>query len=502
MPSPLELYPLVVGWLQTMGITAHPTALVALADLVTALLVQQSLRPSALARALLSPQAVPARQRYTRVRRSWERRWLTSGWLTPHLVRAVLALVTMGPVALATASSVAGSAVPPTAFGALPGVPWHLALDSVRCGRWEVFTLGVVWYGRVVPVGWAVLPYPWPKQQFTPTVCALIRQVAAAWPADVGAHLVADRAFPSRALFQTLRTVDWGWTVRVQARHWVTVHGQAAWARALLAEATVGAWTVVAGTFGSGPHGIPGHFVIGRGLVVLPAHQRTAGSLRHRAKQFARRQQHVRSKHPGKAPDASAETDHWVILFTSHPGPATTCRPAATGSYRRRWSTEGSYRDAQGGWDGQHGWDLEPVLTRARDATHVECVVGLWALGALLQTWIGQQIAVPGVPTPVVAVAAQWTTTGRLSVWARGQFALQDRSGHLRDWLIATLTAGAQHIAAAPPPSRRTFPPRARRATRPLSSTCLSSTCLSSTCLSSTCLSSTCLSSTCLWPAA
>jgi hypothetical protein len=457
MPSPCELYPLVVVWLQAMGVPPHPTALVALADLVTALLVQQSLRPSALARALLSPQGVPAAQRYTRVRRAWDRRWLTSAWLTPYLVRAVLALVTVGPVALATTSTVAGTPLPPAAFAPPPGVPLPVALDSVRCGPWEVFTLGVVWYGRVLPVGWAVLPYPWPKKQFTPTVCALIRQVAAAWPADVSAHLVADRAFPSRPLFQTLRTLGWGWTVRVQARHWVCVQGQAQWARALLAGATVGAWTLHAGTFGSGPDGIPGRLVVGRGLVVLPAHQRTAGSLRHRAKQFARRQQHLASKHPRQAPDGSQETDQWVILFTSHATVAAT-----TGSYRLRWSTEGSYRDAQGGWDGQHGWDLEPVLTRARDAGQVARVVGLWALGTLLQTWVGQQIGLPTVPATVQAVVAQWTTTGRLSVWARGQFALQDRSGHLREWLAQTLTVGAQRLAAAPPAVQRTFPPLSR----------------------------------------
>lgn len=471
MPSPLELYPVVVVWLQAMGVTPHPTALVALANLVTALLAHQSLRPAALMRALLSPMDVPARQRYKRVRRSWDRPWLTSAGLTPYLVRAVLALVTLGPVALAAASTVAGQAVPPALLGPLPGVALHLALDSVRCGKWEVFTLGVVWWGRVLPVGWAVLPYPWPKGQFTPTVCGLVRQVAAAWPADVGAHLVADRAFPSRPLFSTLRMVGWGWTLRVQAHHWVTVRGQAQWARALLTGATVGAWTGYAGTFGSGPDAIPGHFVVGRGLVVLPAHQRTAGSLRHRATQFARRQQHVAGKHPGR-PDASAETDRWVILFTSHPGPATTCQPAATGSYRLRWSTEGSYRDAQGGWDGQHGWDLEPVLTRAHDAGQVERVVGLWALGTLLQTWVGQQIGLPTVPAMVQAVVAQWTTTGRLSVWARGQFALQDRSGHLRAWLIATLTAGAQRVAAAaPPPVQRTVPPLAPLATTAPSAT-------------------------------
>ena len=467
MPSPVELYPLVVGWLQAIGVTPHPTALVALADLVTALLVHQSLRPSALMRALLSPQTVPARQRYTRVRRSWDRPWLTSAWLTPYLVRAVLALVTVGPVALATARTVAGAAVPVTLRGLLPSTPLHLALDSVRCGRWEVFTVGVVWYGRVLPVGWVALPYPWPKKQFTPTVCALLRQVAVAWPADVPAHLVADRAFPSQALFQTLRTVGWGWTLRLQARHWVTVHGQPQWARALLAGATVGAWTAYAGTFGSGPHAIPGQLVVGRGLVVLPAHQQTDGSLRHRAKQAARRRRHVASKHPRQAPDASVETDQWVLLFTSHPGPAMTCIPAATGSYRRRWATEGSYRDAQGGWDGQHGWDLEPVLTRLREAAYVERVVGLWALGTLLQAYVGQQLGLAMVPAPVATVVAQWTTTGRLSVWARGQFALQDRSGHLRDWLVATLTAGARRIAAAPPPTQPTVPPLLSAARHP-----------------------------------
>ena len=101
------------------------------------------------------------------------------------------------------------------------------------------------------------------------------------------------------------------------------------------------------------------------------------------------------------------------------------------------------------------------MLARLHDAAHVERVVGLWALGTLLQTCIGQQVGLATVPAPVAAVVAQWTTTGRLSVWARGQFALQDRSGHLRDWLTATLIAGAQRVTAAPPPVQRLFPPLA-----------------------------------------
>lgn len=101
------------------------------------------------------------------------------------------------------------------------------------------------------------------------------------------------------------------------------------------------------------------------------------------------------------------------------------------------------------------------MLSRARTAAHVERVVGLWAVGTRLQTWSGHQVGLPGVPAVVHAVVAPWTTTGRLSVWARGQFALQHRGNDLRDWLIVTLTAGAQRVAAAPPPVHRTFPPLA-----------------------------------------
>jgi len=70
MLSPQEVYPLVLSWLQALEVCPHPTALRALTHLLVALLHGQSLRPSALMRALLSPTPVPARQRYTRVARA------------------------------------------------------------------------------------------------------------------------------------------------------------------------------------------------------------------------------------------------------------------------------------------------------------------------------------------------------------------------------------------------------------------------------------------------
>jgi hypothetical protein len=418
MLSPQELYPLVLLWMQALDLAPSSAALRALAYLVVALLCGQSLRPSALMRALLSPTPVPARQRYKRVARFWERPWLTPAWLTPRLVRAALALVA------------------PDGWGPTVGLT-HVVLDSVRCGPWEVFTLGVVWHGRVVPVSWAALPYPWPKGQVTPTVCRLLRHVGAVWPPGRPGHLLADRAFPGEKLFKTLRKLGWGWTVRLRAPMPVTADGVAQTVRDLLRQARPNSWTVWHGAYGQGRKALPATLVVGRGLVVLPRHQRTAGSQRPRAQRQAER---VRVKRYRYA--SVSETDAWLVLCTTLP----TWQAAVRG-YRRRWATEGSYRDAQSGWDGQHGWDLEPVLNPARTAGQVECVVGLWALGALLQTWLGSQVA--HGPAAVRAVAAQWTTTGRLSVWAQGQCAL--REPLLAAWVAQILHEGAARVAAAPP---------------------------------------------------
>lgn len=424
MLSPTELYHGVSLWLHCLGISSHASSRAALGHLVTALLLGQSLRPAALMRALLSPTPISARQRFKRVARAWTRPWLSPQWLTPPLVSGILALVS---------ADAKGS---PTA-----GVT-HLALDSLRCGRWEIFTLGVVWHGRVLPVGWAVLPYPWPKGRFTPTVCALVRQVAAAWPACRPAHVVADRAFPSRALFQTLCAVGWGWTLRLRATSWMSVDGRAQGVRSLLLGAQAGCWTAREGRYGSGLRAVMGTVVVGRGLVVLPWHQRGPASLGHRAAQHAQRQRHLLTKHARQRSDASLQTDRWVALFSSHP----SWRMAVC-SYRRRWATEGSYRDAQTGWDGQHGWDLQAAVARLGTSVQVERVVGLWALGALIQTWIGHQAGGRGAPTQVQALVRQWTTTGRLSVWGRGRLALAEPDGQMGHWLPQALAAGAERLA-------------------------------------------------------
>jgi Transposase DDE domain len=437
MLSPQELYPLVQLWVHALELAPSSAALSALTHLLVAVLSGQSLRPSALMRALLSPVPVPARQRYKRVARFWERPWLTPAWLTPRLVRAALALVEPAPWGPA-------------------GGQVLVVLDSVRCGPWEVFTLGVVWHGRVLPVSWAALPYPWPQGQVTPTVCRLLRQVGAVWPQGRPGHLLADRAFPGHKLFTTLRQLQWGWTVRLRAPMPVTADDVAQTVRDLVRQARPNGWTVRHGAYGQGHKAIPATLVVGRGLVVLPAHQRTAGSQRPRAQRQAERLRVKRYRYA-----TVRETDAWMVLCTTLP----TWQDAVR-CYRLRWATEGSYRDAQSGWDGRHGWDLEPVLTQARTAGQVERLVGLWALGALLQTWVGSQVA--HGPDGVRAVAAQWTTTGRLSVWAQGQLAL--REPLLTSWVAHILHEGAARVAAsapavpAPVPLDTEPPPHRRRA--------------------------------------
>ncbi|HWE61778.1 MAG TPA: hypothetical protein VHB98_08710, partial [Chloroflexota bacterium] len=69
-------------------------------------------------------------------------------------------------------------------------------------------------------------------------------------------------------------------------------------------------------------------------------------------------------------------------------------------------------------------------------------------------------------PAWVRAVARQWTTTGRLSIWAHGQLALAEPSGVLHDSLLQTLQEGAQQGAAGGPPTRTSAPPPQPQAAR------------------------------------
>jgi hypothetical protein len=419
MPCPEAVYPYVLAWIEALGLP-QATARRALAQLVSAVLGCQRLTRAPLMRALWSPVPVPARQRFKRLHRALVRPWLTPQWLTPALCRGTLALLDPQAVPL-------------------------LALDSVRLGRWEVFVVGVVWHRRVLPLSWVVLPYPLPKGVFTPSVCTLLRQVASHWPSDRAPHLLADRGFPSQVLFATLTELGWGFTVRLRAKMSVWQGATRRPLRDLLDQGGDGTYHLQTVRVGHGTRATTAQLVVGRGLTVVPRHQRGPGSARHRARQAARRQRDLAQKRPGR-PGAVPASDTWLLLFTTH----ATWRGALS-SYRCRWAIEGSFRDAQHGWDGRSGWGLDVAAARTPDAATVAALVGLWALGTLIQSWAGHTVGQPDAPAPVAAVRAQWTTSGRLSVWARGQLALTDPAATLWPVLTAALTDGAHRIAAAHP---------------------------------------------------
>lgn len=380
MLSPDALYPAVLSWLAALGGPPHLAARQAVAHLLSALLVAQSLHPADLLRVLSGPPAVPARQRCKRLARALDRPWLTPARLSPLLVAAALRLA------------------PPDPRGPTAGLT-HLALDTVRCGRWAVVVVGVVWHGRVLPVQWAVLPSPWPKGRFGPTVLAVLDDRIAAWPPDRPAHLAADRAFPSQALFARLQAAGWGWTLRVAAPRGVTVDGAATTVGARLRTARPGRWrTWTSAAYGTGRKAITGTLVVGKGLPVVAAHQTNPSSQRVRADRQRVRQGYLRRKHRAARghEGGATETDGWATLFTTHPS-----WRAALASYRRRWAIEGSFRDAQGGWDRRHGWDLEPVLARQPTAQRAAALVGLWALGTLLQSGLGHQVGQATAPAAV-----------------------------------------------------------------------------------------------------
>jgi hypothetical protein len=423
MLSSTTVYDLLLPWIAALGVAPHRATARALCERLTAVLLGQTLTPADLVRTLVSDLPAPARSGFRRVARTWVSPTLSAAWLTPILVRAALALC--------------------WAVGSTP----FLALDSVRCGGWEIFTVGLVVHKRSLLLGWTVLPYPWPKKTFTPRVCALLAQVAAAWPAGVPApHLLADRGFPSSKLFRLLRWLGWEFTIRLRASDCVTLPGQAQQRlRAVLAGAREGCWDFWREVeYGAGPRA---NLVVGRGLPVWAWHQRDAGSARARARRTERRLHNLHSKHPRQRPDASAATDAWVILFSTCPN-----WREATSAYAQRWSIEGTYRDGQSGWDGRHGWNLEPLVAKQHLARAVEGIVGLWALALLAQTWVGDGLSEPErLPTVPRRVVRSWTVHLRLSVWARGRLAFLDHSGLLQDWLRERLRAGATRLQQGPP---------------------------------------------------
>ena len=193
-------YEQVRTWVEVMLGQTHATVVRTTAWIVLAVLTAQRVTAAALARALPADQGGSGRARLTRVRRWWTGPPLEQTVVSPQLIRAALMLLASGQ-------------------------PVVVALDTTRLGPWEVWLAGLVVQGRTVPIGWAVIPYPWPKGRFRTTTVALIQQLQRAFPPSVLWSVVADRGFPRAALFAQLRQAGTSFSVRLRLNTWVTVAG-------------------------------------------------------------------------------------------------------------------------------------------------------------------------------------------------------------------------------------------------------------------------------------
>ncbi len=394
----LTLYPSLLQLLQVFFGHLHSSSLESVAQLVWALLACQSLHSADLARALPDLETSHARQAFRRVGRIIQRAPLTGERLTPLLIRAALQLVNDKEL--------------------------FLILDSTRCRNWEIFTLGILFHGRVLPVAWSVLPYPWPKKSFTPTVVALVDRTLNCWPPDRPVHLLADRGFPSLKLFRKLdswrRRLPLGYTLRLRAADYVKLDdGQIVKVASLVGLMALGTWACWQASYQRrGKAGPSVSLVVGRGVPVYPPHQKGLYDQARRAERGQRRKAYLLRKGQPQAPSTDTA---WALLST------TDGRQQAVANYRRRFSTEGTYRDVK-------SWDLEAVAAHETDKAHLDGLIGLATLGYLVQAAIG---AAAGRASDEQARARQrqWSTTDRLSVFWRGRQVLHDRAHDWHTWL-------------------------------------------------------------------
>jgi hypothetical protein len=408
-------YPQVREWVKVMLGRTHATVVHTIAWAVLCVLVAQRVTPAALARALPAEQAGRARARLTRVRRWWTGPPLDQAVVSPQLIHAALALLPSGPSVV-------------------------VALDTTRLGPWEVWLAGIVVAGRTLPIGWAVIPYPWPKGRFRPTTVALIQRLQAAFPPGVRWSLVADRGFPSAVLFAQLRQRGTGFSVRLRLSDWVTVAGVYAMVAVHLEAGRLVDGQRTAAAMGRGRPDqplVPGWVVVSAAVAAPPKHKQNPGTARERAKRAKAHAQHRAHKQgrTTKPPSATAQryAQTWV-LFTTAPTVAQ-----AVAEYAQRMSIEETFRD----W--HSGWGVRAAVVDLPTETMVDRLIGVVCLTYSLQMRLGQRLSADPLGQQR---RAQWTVTDRVSWFWCGQRLFNDPGYDWCAWLAAQW--GALTIPLAP----------------------------------------------------
>jgi hypothetical protein len=322
--------------------------------------------------------------------------------------------------------------------------PVVVALDTTRLGSWEVWLAGIVIAGRTLPIGWAVIPYPWPKGRFRATTLALIQQLQQAFPVGVRWTLVADRGFPSAVLFAQLRRGGTDFSVRLRLSDWVTVDRVYTTVSAHLTAGRLGVGQRTAAMIGRGTAEQPrisAAIVVSAAVVTPPRHKQNPGTTReraHRAKQHAQHRQHKqgrKTKPPSAVAQRHAQT--WVLFTT-----ALTVAQAVA-EYAGRMSIEETYRD----W--HHHWAVRAAVVGLPTEAMVTRLIGVVCLAYTVQMHLGQRVS--GDPRSQQR-RAQWTVTDRISWFWCAQRLFTDPGYDWSGWLAQQWESLGPLVTTAPAP--------------------------------------------------
>jgi hypothetical protein len=323
-----------------------------------------------------------------------------------------------------------------------------VALDTTRLGTWEVWLAGIVVAGRTLPIGWAVIPYPWPKGRFRTTTLALVRRLQAAFPPAVPWTLVADRGFPSTLLFAQLRHGGTSFSVRLRLSDWVMV----ARVYATIAEHLVAGRLVdgqrTAATMGRGRPDqplVPGWVVVSAAVVAPPKHKQNPGTVRERAKRAKAHAQHRAHKQGRKTKPPSATVQRYAqtwVLFTTAPTVGQ-----AVAEYAQRMPIEETFRD----W--HSGWDVRAAVVGLPTEAMVDRLIGVVCVTYSLQMQVGQRFSADPLGQQR---REQWTVTDRVSWFWCGQRLFNDPGYDWSVWLAAqwdTLALPLASVVSEPEPA-------------------------------------------------
>lgn len=412
-------YTPVHRWVKHVLGHTHTTVIATIAWAVLCLLVAQRVTPAALARALPGEHAGSGRSRLRRVRRWWSGPALEPARISPALIRLAL------PLLVGEQSVV-------------------VALDTTRLGPWEVWLAGIVRAGRTLPIGWAVIPYPWPTGRFRMTTLALIQQLQQAFPVGVRWTLVADRGFPSAALFAQLRQANTDCSVRLRLSDWVTVGGVYAMVADHLEAGRLGVGQRTAAAMGRGQPDqplVPGWVVVSAAVATPPKHKQNPGTARERAKRAKVHAQHRAHKQGRKTKPPSVAAQryaHTWVLFTT----ASTVAQAVA-EYAGRMSIEETYRD----W--HHHWAVRTAVVDLPTEAMVARLIGVVCLAYTVQMHLGQRVSVDPVSQ---RRRVQWTVTDRVSWFWCGHLLFTDPGYEWGDWLGQQWASLARPVAATSAP--------------------------------------------------